>query len=162
MRKHTKEACETDNSSSSAKACEQKGCPPMQQPSPLYQRPQVESYFWTNSGMGTVVCDLQCRQHDHHTSQVGPQTNLTCTAGPQLKELLTNISTNTASPEATRKLDAGLNDMRFVHRSEVKSNLQEIVRAIGDSLQHARAGGHPVPGAHGLAMLRSPQLHKTL
>jgi Protein of unknown function (DUF1601) len=52
------------------------------------------------------------------------------------------MNTYTASPEAIRKLDAGLKDLRFVHRGEVKSNLQETVQAIGDSLQHARAGGN--------------------
>jgi hypothetical protein len=65
-----------------------------------------------------------------------------CTAGPQLKDLLTNMNTYTASPEAVRKLDAGLKDLRFVHRGEVKSNLQATVQAIGESLQHVRAGGN--------------------
>jgi hypothetical protein len=61
---------------------------------------------------------------------------------PQLKELLPNMNTYTASPEAVKKLDAGLKDLRFVPRGEVTSNLRETLQAIEDSLQHARVGGN--------------------
>jgi hypothetical protein len=63
-------------------------------------------------------------------------------AGPQLKELLANMSTYTASPDAVRKLDAGLKDLRVVNRTDVKDNLQETLQTIEGSLQHARAGGN--------------------
>jgi hypothetical protein len=59
--------------------------------------------------------------------------------GPQLSKLLADLKTHSASPEAVRKLDLGLKDLRFVHPGEVSSSVQEIVQVIGDSLEHARA-----------------------
>ena len=80
------------------------------------------------------------------------------TAGPQLMQLISDINSFSASPDALKKLK----DLQFVPRHEVKEGMQETVQCITAMLQHAGNGSVRNVPRYLFTVAKAAQSHPSL